>query len=108
MVGNVIENACKYCLEYVQVRCTQADNMLVIQIEDDGPGVPDNRRQQILQRGVRIDTLKPGQGIGLAVVCDILESYEGQMLIDVSELGGARFTLCFKLTSRPHGKKART
>lgn len=108
MVGNVIENACKYCLEYVQVRCTQADNMLVIQIEDDGPGVPDNRRQQILQRGVRIDTLKPGQGIGLAVVCDILESYEGQMLIDVSELGGARFTLCFKLTSRPHGKKDRT
>lgn len=107
MVGNIIENACKYCLEYVLVRCEQQPEGLLIRIEDDGPGVPVNRREQILQRGVRIDTLKPGQGIGLAVVCDILESYGGQMSIQASDLGGACFSLLFRSdTARTQPAKA--
>lgn len=71
---------------------------LVLDVADDGPGVAVNRREQILQRGVRIDTLKPGQGIGLAVATDILQAYGGQMSIEQSKLGGARFVLHF---SRP-------
>ena len=101
MVGNVIENACKYCLEYVDVICYEQHGCLVIEVCDDGPGVPESRRQQILQRGARADTLKPGQGIGLAVVVDIIESYDGEMIIDQSALlGGARFLLRFPYTRR--------
>ena len=98
IAGNIIENACKYCLEYVEVRLYHDQQQLVLDVADDGPGVAVNRREQILQRGVRIDTLKPGQGIGLAVATDILQAYGGQMSIEQSKLGGARFVLHF---SRP-------
>ncbi len=65
---------------------------LRIEIEDDGPGIDPDRSQQIFQRGVRADS-SPGQGIGLAVVTEIVHSYGGQIMVDESPLGGARFTL---------------
>ena len=68
----------------------------MLEVNDDGPGVPEHRREQILQRGVRIDTLKPGQGIGLAVAAEILQANGGSMSIEQSELGGARFILRFE------------
>lgn len=95
VVGNVIENACKYCLEFVEVHVNYANDLLTITVDDDGPGVPENRRQLILQRGVRIDTLRPGQGIGLAVAVEIIHAYKGHITIQSSPLGGARFMIVF-------------
>ena len=95
VVGNILENGCKYCLEYVEVRLYREQHQLVLEISDDGPGIPIHRREQILQRGVRIDTLKPGQGIGLAVAAEILQANGGTIAIEQSELGGARFILRF-------------
>ncbi len=95
VVGNVIENACKYCLEFVEIQVHCANDLLTITVDDDGPGVPDNRRQLILQRGVRMDTLRPGQGIGLAVAVEIIHAYKGHIIIESSPLGGARFCLVF-------------
>jgi two-component system sensor histidine kinase PhoQ len=66
-------------------------------IEDDGPGVPESQRARILERGERLDTQNPGQGIGLAVVRDIIESYGAQLTLGDSELGGAAFRIQFAI-----------
>ncbi len=101
VLGNLMENAYKLCLGkvqisgFVQAAPKQASHMseLVLSIEDDGPGVPVERRSTILQRGIRADSRSAGQGIGLAVAMDIIESYEGQLKVDDSPLGGALFQL---------------
>ena len=64
-------------------------------VEDDGPGVPPDQRARILQRGERLDRQHAGQGIGLAVVKDIIESYDAQLTLDDSTLGGAAFRIHF-------------
>ena len=69
------------------------DNQLCIEIEDDGPGVPEDQTERILERGQRLDTNQPGQGIGLAVAAEIIRSYDGDIRISRSELGGARFSI---------------
>ena len=92
LLGNLLENAFKYCHRQVRVGAAN-DTELVISIEDDGAGIPLAERARILQRGQRLDTTQPGQGIGLAVSADIIASYGGQLGIDDSPLGGARFTI---------------
>ncbi|MFT5721880.1 MAG: two-component system sensor histidine kinase PhoQ [Motiliproteus sp.] len=93
MLGNLIDNGYKYGNGRVNVETCQADAQLLISVEDDGSGVAPELRQRILERGTRADSQAPGQGIGLSVVRDILHSYGGHLELDVSSLGGARFTL---------------
>ncbi|GGM11996.1 ATP-binding protein [Pseudomonas asuensis] len=95
--GNLLENGYRLCLTQVQVSAQFIDDSWIIDIEDDGPGIPAERRDTVLRRGVRIDSRHPGQGIGLAVVQDILEGYRSALTIDDSSLGGARFR--FRLPS---------
>ncbi len=66
---------------------------LVITIEDDGPGIAPEDRPRVLERGVRADENVPGHGLGLAMVRDTVDLYGGQLEVDESPLGGARFTL---------------
>ncbi|MRT04972.1 two-component system sensor histidine kinase PhoQ [Ewingella americana] len=95
VMGNVIDNACKYCLEFVEISAVYAEKQLVILIEDDGPGIPESKREVIFQRGQRADTLRPGQGLGLSLASEIIEQYDGQIIIDDSPLGGASMRVCF-------------
>ncbi len=76
VMGNVLDNACKYCLEFVEISARQTDEHLYIVVEDDGPGIPLSKREVIFDRGQRVDTT-PRQGVGLAV-CEITEQYEGK------------------------------
>ncbi len=97
LLGNVLENAYRLCLSEVRIRaCVTAAGCELI-VEDDGPGVPMHQRERILQRGERLDTQYPGQGIGTAVVKDIIDSYGGQLFVDDSDLGGAQFRIVFPL-----------
>ena len=96
VMGNVLDNACKYCLEFVEIRGRQTDDELHLIVEDDGPGIPESKRDMIFIRGQRADTLRPGQGLGLAVARDILEQYAGDIIASTSELGGARMEVIFK------------
>ena len=66
--------------------------MLMV-VEDDGPGIPEEARDALLQRGMRLDEKAPGHGIGLAVVKDIAASYGGDIEISDSDLGGARIAV---------------
>lgn len=93
LVGNIIDNACKYGNANVKITGKRVRELLEISVEDDGSGVPADIRQAILTRGARADTASPGQGIGLAVAVDILSSYGGNIDIIKSPLGGAHFKL---------------
>src|SRR5690606_20414777 len=92
LMGNLLDNAFKFAISEIQVTVSRRLDRLRIEIEDDGPGIDPGKSQQIFQRGVRADS-SPGQGIGLAVVTEIVHSYGGQIMVDESPLGGARFTL---------------
>ncbi|WP_445940738.1 ATP-binding protein [Pseudomonas sp.] len=91
LLGNLLENAYRLCLGQVRVSVHQQGGVLELCVEDDGPGVPADQRERILRRGERLDAQHPGQGIGTAVVKDIIESYGGELLLEDSQLGGASF-----------------
>ncbi len=100
VLGNLLENAFRLCLCQVSLAChayaiESEDDRFFLEfiIEDDGPGIPKDKRKHVLERGVRADSLTPGQGIGLAVAMDIIDSYGGQLAIEESRLGGALFRL---------------
>ncbi|MDH5736833.1 MAG: ATP-binding protein [Gammaproteobacteria bacterium] len=92
VLGNLVDNACKYGDGLVRVSASQSvsDRALTLTIEDNGPGISENLRESVLQRGARLDTTEAGQGIGLAIVSEIVDRYEGRIVIDASALGGAR------------------
>jgi light-regulated signal transduction histidine kinase (bacteriophytochrome) len=64
-------------------------------VEDDGPGIPQGKREQVFDRGQRADTLRPGQGVGLSVAREIVEQYDGRIEAGESLLGGARMEAIF-------------
>ncbi|CAK9884711.1 MAG: Virulence sensor histidine kinase PhoQ [Candidatus Erwinia impunctatus] len=96
VMGNVLDNACKYCLEFVEISVHQKETELHLIVDDDGPGIPESKREMIFIRGKRADTLRPGQGVGLAIACDILGQYHGEITAGQSPLGGARMEVIFR------------
>ncbi|MDF3982489.1 ATP-binding protein [Luteibacter sp. PPL201] len=97
LMGNLVENAFKWASHRVllTVRSTgkgKGRNGLEFIVEDDGPGIADDKIEKVLQRGVRGDERVQGHGIGLSIVQDIVNAYQGELHVDHSEeLGGARF-----------------
>nr|AAD01740.1 sensor protein [Pectobacterium carotovorum subsp. carotovorum] len=94
VMGNILDNACKYCLEFLEISVQYSDHKLHLIIDDDGPGILESKREVIFQRGQRADRMRPGQGIGLAVAVEIIEQYEGEIRISTA-LGGARVEAIF-------------
>ncbi|EKT56377.1 two-component system sensor histidine kinase PhoQ [Providencia sneebia] len=101
VMGNIMENACKYCLEFVEVTAKTDHDSLTLIIDDDGPGVPENKRNLIFVRGQRVDTLRPGQGLGLSIAVEIIDQYDGEITINDSPLGGARVQVIFRQQTVP-------
>ncbi|MES3009116.1 MAG: ATP-binding protein [Pseudomonadota bacterium] len=98
VLGNVLDNAFKYGGSWLAITATTSlvpSRQLSIVVEDDGPGISTEHQGWVLQRGARLDTLAHGQGIGLAVVTDIVTSYGGQIEVGSSTLGGARIQVVF-------------
>lgn len=93
LLGNLLDNACKHGAGRVRVTASLQGERCVLLVENDGQPVPEHERQRILQRGVRRDEQAPGQGIGLAVVQDIVAAYGGSLSVDDSTLGGAAFRI---------------
>lgn len=91
VLGNLLENACKAARnEVVLGWMTLSDLETLIWVEDDGPGVPLEDRGRILQRGVRLDLERPGSGLGLSIVTEILDLYDGDLNFQTASLGGLR------------------
>ena len=97
MLGNLLDNACKWAKGTVRVSTSrQADAAtprLHVCIEDDGPGIDEGLRQQVLTRGVRADESVPGSGLGLAIVADLVALYGGSLQLGRSALGGLKVEL---------------
>jgi signal transduction histidine kinase len=93
MLGNVIENACKWARGAVAITASRRSAEVVIAVDDDGPGIDPANRERVLQRGVRADEAAPGSGLGLAIVSEIAELYGGSVSLDTARCGGLRVHL---------------
>ncbi len=98
LLGNLIENAYKWCDQNVSITIktlilkNRKRTGLSIEVADDGPGISQEKRQELLKRGVRGDEKVKGHGIGLSIVKDIVESYQGKIEINYHPLlKGAHF-----------------
>jgi signal transduction histidine kinase len=100
MLGNLLDNACKYGLRRVRVSAQlqpipgEPQPNLILLVEDDGPGIPESLRERLFARGTRLDESLPGTGLGLAIVRDIADIYGGSVALDRSgDLGGLKVVL---------------
>ncbi|MBV9139020.1 MAG: sensor histidine kinase [Hyphomicrobiales bacterium] len=97
MIGNLLDNAGKWSSLEVRIaarRLTEekagAPPRLAVTVDDDGPGLPDTARAEVMRRGMRLDETKPGSGLGLSIVTDIASQYGGKLTLGASPLGGLR------------------
>ena len=89
MLGNVLDNACKWSRSRVTLSISLAGTTFVLRVEDDGPGVPESQIQSLGHRGLRLDEQTPGHGLGLAIVRDVVSRYQGHLILGSSTtLGG--------------------
>lgn len=65
-------------------------NLFEIGIEDDGPGIPEDKARDVLKRGRRLDETKPGTGLGLSIVADLVNEYGGVLALERSDMGGLK------------------
>lgn len=93
MLGNLMDNACKACKH--QVRVDIFTRPLLIDVQDDGPGVPQDKIAELVNRGTRLDTYAEGHGVGLSIVDELVKSYQGEFRIGTSVLQGASFKILF-------------
>lgn len=92
MAGNLLDNACKWSKGQVGVRLdaerSDTGTMLLIRIDDNGPGLSEEDAQKVLRRGVRLDEKTPGSGLGLDIVKELVDVYGGSLALKRSALGG--------------------
>ena len=93
LLGNLLDNACKWADSEVQLSIEEHSECYLLVIDDDGPGIPASDRQQVLERGSRLDEQVDGHGLGLGIVRDIVEVWSGQMTLQDSPLGGLRVSI---------------
>jgi signal transduction histidine kinase len=99
MVGNLLDNACKWAASSIEVRAAREDGgtpghkVLRISVDDDGPGLTPAEREEATRRGRRLDETKPGSGLGLSIVNDLAGGYGGALTLDTNPLGGLRAEL---------------
>jgi signal transduction histidine kinase len=99
MLGNLLDNACKWARTTVQVSTILNGDTLEITVDDDGPGLDPGMRNAVLSRGVRADESAPGSGLGLAIVRELALLYGGAVALTASPLGGLRAELTLPATA---------
>ena len=99
IIGNLLDNAGKWATSRVVLSLSldgggagQPD-FLILTVDDDGPGLPADLRDQAIKRGRRLDETKPGSGLGLSIVADLAAVYAGDFTLETSPLGGLQARL---------------
>lgn len=96
IVGNLLENAMKWAKASVRVSVAPVAGQnasvteFTLTIEDDGPGIPEEKAREAMKRGRRLDETKPGTGLGLAIVADLVNEYGGKLMLERSAMGGLK------------------
>jgi len=93
LLGNLLDNACKWAAGKVRIAAARANDRLKVEIGDDGPGIAAEQRAAALRRGGRLDERKPGSGLGLTIALDLATLYGGTLTLGRSPLGGLRVEL---------------
>jgi signal transduction histidine kinase len=93
--GNVLDNARKWAKSRVRVRASLKMAEVILEVDDDGAGVPESAHGQILMRGGRLDTNAPGSGLGLSIAGEIIEAHGGRIEFEKSPLGGLKVRLAW-------------
>ncbi len=97
MLGNLLDNAFKWADDEVNVTVgafeQDARQLVRVVVDDNGPGLPESARVEVLRRGRRLDESKPGSGLGLSIVVDLAKLYGGYLALDATESGGLRAVL---------------
>jgi signal transduction histidine kinase len=89
IAGNAMENAGKFGNRKVRVRASAAGpERMRLTVEDDGAGLPPDRREEVIRRGARLDENAPGSGLGLSIVDELARAYRGSLTLGDSALGG--------------------
>ncbi|CAI8704403.1 Sensor protein kinase CarS [Pseudomonas sp. IT-196MI5] len=90
LLGNLLDNACKWADAEVRLSVVERAEGFELSVEDDGPGIPEERRDQVFSRGTRLDEQTQGHGLGLGIVRDIVDSWGGTLVLQESEWGGLK------------------
>jgi two-component system sensor histidine kinase PhoQ len=93
ILGNLLENACKYGADEISIDCAVQQTTTVITIKDNGPGFPEQQLDRLTKRGVRADTHQEGQGLGLAICRELIEGYGGELSLQNRVGGGAEIVI---------------
>lgn len=94
MLGNLLENAFKWCAASVRLGARASGDDILIEVEDDGPGIDPRQRDAAMAPGARLDTAVPGTGLGLAITRDLARAYGGSVVLGSSEaLGGLKVAI---------------
>ncbi|MCS6561962.1 MULTISPECIES: cell wall metabolism sensor histidine kinase WalK [Curtobacterium] len=97
VVRNLVDNAVRHASTRVAVSLTEHDGSAVLTVDDDGTGVPEDERERVFERFVRLDEARSrdagGAGLGLAIVRDAVRAHGGDTTVVTSPLGGARFVV---------------
>lgn len=101
MLGNLLDNACKWASHRVEINAASNGDQLLITFDDDGQGLAAEQRESVIQRGVRADEKVSGSGLGLAIVADLTQMYGGGVVLQDSPLGGLRVVLTLPGLTRP-------
>lgn len=88
LLGNLLDNACKWADSEVTLTISQQDNVFYLLVDDDGPGIPESQREEVLNRGARLDEQITGHGLGLGIVRDIVQAWGGDLQLLTSARGG--------------------
>lgn len=97
ILGNLLDNACKWCKDRIALSITSRNNTLAMTIVDNGPGIAKDKISAITARGFRADQLTPGHGVGLAIVVDIVHAYNGHIEFISNKPQGLEVKLLFQL-----------
>ena len=101
ILGNLIDNACKWARSRVVVRAGRENGTCRLRVEDDGPGIDADHRSIALGRGGRLDETAPGSGLGLSIVSDIVALYGGSVELTVGPLGGLVASVALPASPNP-------
>ncbi|WP_152982000.1 sensor histidine kinase [Prosthecomicrobium hirschii] len=99
ILGNLLDNARKWAAGRIEVSAHAAGERIEVVVADDGPGVPEARREAVLKRGIRLDETVQGSGLGLSIVDDLVTSYRGTLAL--SETPGGGLTVRVELPRSP-------
>lgn len=94
MLGNLMDNACKWAKSDVTVEITKENGMVIFAVGDNGPGLSEEEREEAFNRGKRLDEAVPGTGLGLHITRDIARLYGGEVELGRAEAGGLLATFC--------------